>query len=145
MVGYSVPMVGGSQQHYSMPVYAGSPRQMGAGIFGTLKRTALPILHRLLPFLKRVGKRAAKSALSVGHGVLQDIQSGNVKDIRANIRKRGRAELGELSREYLGHDVLDGGEEQQGSGKKRRRRRTKKSINKTTSKRKNKAKIGLDH
>jgi len=108
MVGFAAPiMAGGGQYFASMPVYAGSRRQMGGGFFGTLKRFAAPILKKLVPHLANVGKRVAKSAINVGKGVVGDVIAGSdFKNIRKNIRKRGRREINAIGNEYIGGDIL---------------------------------------
>ncbi len=122
-----------------MPVYAGSHRQIGAGIFSTLKRVAMPFLRKLFPHLKKFGNRA----LNVGSGVVKDVMSGNRKDVFKNLKERGRQELGEMSKEYLDEDVLD----QTGSGRKRKRpiNKKKKAKKRKIHKSRRKVKIGLNH
>jgi len=145
MVGYAIPnnSIG---SHISMPIYAGSPRQMGAGFFGTLKRFAMPILRKLTPHFLKAGKRVAKSALNVGRGVLEDVRNGSFDDIRGNLRKRGRHELGEMSNEYFGEDILPP-IEQKGSGRKRSINKKKfyqsRKKNRQKSKSHSKKNIGL--
>ena len=135
MVGYAVPHSLSGGQMLPMPVFAGSHRQMGAGIFSTLKRIAIPIFRKLLPHLVKFGSRA----VNVGAGVIKDVVSGNHQNVVKNLKDRSRHELGEMSKEYLDEDVLA----QTGSGRKRKR-----SINKKKQKnkrRKLKHKIGLNY
>ena len=58
-------MYSGPQLGRGLPVYAGSQRQVGGGIFGALARFALPVL-------KTVGKRA----LSVAKKTVRDVAMG---------------------------------------------------------------------
>lgn len=65
-----------------MNVYEGfSRRQIGGGIWGTIKRGIRPILSTIVSHLKPIGKavakRAAKSVLDLGIGTATSLMSGN--------------------------------------------------------------------
>jgi hypothetical protein len=117
-MGYAIPITQAGGR--GMPVYAGERRQMGGNLFGTIKRIALPLLYKLLPVLKTLGKRAASSALSVGSGIAGDMIAGRFKEIPKNIRSRGKYEVNALSRDYLGQNVFQDlpEVEQTGSGRR---------------------------
>lgn len=120
MVGYAIPMSGGA-----MPVYAGSRRQTGGNLFSTFARFAMPLLKKIMPHLAKLGKRAAQSGITLATGALSDAVSGNVKDIPANLKRRGKIELGNISREYLGTDIIN---QQTGSGKPINKRKRKEKV-----------------
>ena len=64
------------------PVFAGSRRQRGGGIFGSLKRFFLPIA-------KNVGKNLLSKGLGLARDVAQDALEG--KNIKSSIVDRGKA------------------------------------------------------
>ena len=129
-MGYAVPIV--SHGGGSMRVYSGMRRQRGAGFFQSIARFALPIIRRLFPYLKSVGKRLATSAANVGSSLATDVMSGNFKNIPKNFKKKSREEINSLSNEYIGRDVFPTGE--QGGSGRRRRPLKRKAINKKKKK-----------
>lgn len=114
MVGHVIPMTGGA-----LPVYAGVQRQMGGNLFSTIKRFALPLLKKLLPHLYKAGQSVAR----IGSGVVTDLVTGDGKNIKENLKRRGKEEINKLGRDYLDQDII-----QSGSGKRKRKRA--KAINK---------------
>ena len=137
-----------------MRVYSGMRRQRGAGFFQTIARFALPILRRILPFLKRaakaVGRRMARGAMNVGSSVADDVMKGNFKNIPKNFKKKSREEVNAISNQYLGQNVFpagddedEGGGEQGGSGRRRRRGLKRKAINKKKKKSCKKRKLSI--
>lgn len=125
-MGYAIPITQGGG--HGLPVYAGQRRQVGGSFFSTITRLAIPILKRLLPHLKTLGKRVGASALNIGTGLASDLVSGRAKQIPQNLRKRGRAEINQLAQDYIGQDMFTENPQtmQSGSGGVKRR---KKSIN----------------
>lgn len=78
------------------PVYAGSRRQVGGGILGSIGRLVLPSLKRVaLPLLKRAGR----SLLEVGTNAAADALSGrNFKDsLQQHSRTAALDALGSLN------------------------------------------------
>lgn len=118
MGGYAIPIVSGQHGGGALPVYSGNRRQVGGNIFSTVARFALPLLHRMLPFLKQLGKRAGKAALNVGTGMATDLFTGNAKQIPELFKNRSRNEVDDIAKDYLGRPIF----QQSGSGKRKRRR-----------------------
>ena len=75
-----------------MPVFAGSRRQRGGGVLGSLKSFFMPILSRL-------GIRGAKAAMNVAQNVVGDLVSG--KNITASLKQHGLQ-----AAKRFGNDVL---------------------------------------
>ena len=65
-----------------IPFFAGSRRQFGGGIFGSLARLVLPVVKNVfLPTATRALQTFGKSALNVGKNVAMDVLQGrNVKE-----------------------------------------------------------------
>ena len=61
---YSRPQVGNG-----IPIYSGSRRQMGSGLWGTIQRIARPILAKFVP---RLGKTVANKSRNVLSGAASD-------------------------------------------------------------------------
>ena len=73
---YSQPSYRGGA---SFPVFSGSRRQRGGGIFGSLGKMFLPIA-------KRVGKKLLREGVGLARDVAQDVMSG--KDIKESLINR---------------------------------------------------------
>ena len=88
---YAQPSYGGG-----FPVFSGSRRQRGGGIFGALARMALP-------FAKRVGssilKRGARQAIGLAQDVVSDVAAG--KNVAQSIRSHGKSRLKQFGRRVL--------------------------------------------
>jgi len=131
-----------------MSVFAEERRQMGGSLFATIKRFAIPLLQKLWPHLKTLGKKALGSALNVGSGLASDLISGQAKNIPSNFRRRSKQEVNSLSRDYLGQDVFTHPDEQSGSGRKRKAinmfKKPAKRLAKNKSKNKRRRKLAIE-
>ena len=68
------------------PVFAGSRRQVGGGILGSIGRLVFPALKKVaVPLLKKAGR----SLLSIGTNVAADALSG--KNFQDSLQQHGRA------------------------------------------------------
>lgn len=68
----------------SFPVFSGSRRQRGGGIFGSLAKLVMPAL-------KSVGKHALGQAASLAKDVAGDVIAG--KNIKSSLMNRGKSRL----------------------------------------------------
>ena len=59
----------GPQSGNGIPIYSGSRRQLGSGLWGTIQRIARPILAKFVP---RLGKTVANKAIGVLAGAASD-------------------------------------------------------------------------
>ena len=88
---YAQPSYGGG-----FPVFSGSRRQRGGGIFGALARVALP-------FAKRIGtsllKKGARQAIGLAQDVASDVVAG--KNIGQSIKSHGKSRLKQFGRRAL--------------------------------------------
>ena len=75
-----------------MPVFAGSRRQRGGGVLGSLKSFFMPILSRL-------GITGTQAAMNVAQNVAQDLVSG--KNIAASLKQHGLQAAKRLGNEVL--------------------------------------------
>ena len=83
---YSGPQVGNG-----IPVYSGSRRQMGSGLWGTIQRIARPILAKFTP---RFGRTVADKTISALAGAASDAlnQRSSFAD---SLKARGKVHLQE--------------------------------------------------
>lgn len=74
----------------AIPYFAGSRRQFGGGIFGSLARFVLPAVKNIiLPNATRALQTLGKSAVNVGKNVAMDVLQGrNVKEAFADHTKK---------------------------------------------------------
>jgi hypothetical protein len=118
----------GSQIGHGMPVYSGSRRQMGGGLWSTIQRIALPIMRKIIP---RFGKAAAQKLVNVGAHALTDAlenRSGFVDAVRSHGSLAVRQTLADLMRQ-------SGGSRRQRKRKAPARKRTKSVKRRKTTKR----------
>lgn len=75
---YSQPIYSGG----GIPFFAGSRRQFGGGIFGSIARLVMPAVKNfILPTASSALKSIGKSALNIGKNVAMDaLQGRNIKD-----------------------------------------------------------------
>jgi len=92
---YSQPSYRGGA---NFPIFTGSRRQRGGGIFGSLGRMFAPIA-------KRVGKRLLSHGIGLARDVAEDVLSGkNIKESIVNRGKSRAVSLGkDAARTMLGH------------------------------------------
>lgn len=95
------------------PVFAGSRRQRGGSIFGSLKRLFLPVA-------KNIGKNILKSGIGLARDVASDAMMG--KDIKDSLLKRGKAAAFDVG-SSAAKEGLSAMSELIGSGSRRYRRR----------------------
>lgn len=116
---YSAPQIGSG-----IPIYAGSRRQLGSGLWGTLQRIARPILAKFVP---RIGKTVATRAINVLAGAASDAlnQRSSFLD---SLKTRGKLEA---------QKALNAIAKQQRGGRRGKKRRAsrKPSKNRKASKR----------
>lgn len=122
-----------------MNVFAGSSRrQVGGGIWSTIKRGVKPVLSNLYSHLKPFGNAVAKRAVDFGASTAQDVISGkfnknNFKNaLNDEVNKIKNEGISTLKRKYLDAP-------QNGNGNKRRKvsnKSKKMPKSKTVSKRK---------
>ena len=88
---YAQPSYGGG-----FPIFSGSRRQRGGGIFGALARIALP-------FAKRVGSSLLKNGVRQAVGLAQDVASDVVagKNIGQSIKSQGKSRLKQFGRRAI--------------------------------------------
>ena len=68
----------------SYPVFAGTRRQIGGGVFGSIARSFLPFMKRAAaPVLKEVGKNALELGANVAFDALRGENIGNSLKTRA--------------------------------------------------------------
>ena len=77
---YSQPIYSGGGG--GIPFFAGSRRQFGGGIFGSITRLLMPAVKNfILPTASSALKSIGKSALNIGKNVAMDaLQGRNIKD-----------------------------------------------------------------
>ena len=73
----------------NIPVYSGSRRQTGGGVFGSIKRA-------IVPTLKTAGKEMGKQALGLFTDVAQDVLSG--ENLGDSIKQRAKERAAEAAR-----------------------------------------------
>ena len=94
----------------SYPVFAGTRRQVGGGVFGSIARSFLPFMKRAaVPMLKEVGK----SALELGTNVAFDALQG--ENIGESLKARGKQSAMNLLDDLVSSKRV---------GKRRKRKRT---------------------
>lgn len=105
-----------------MQVYSGHlRRQVGGGVWSTIRRGIKPLISRLKPLATKAAKKLAKkalgSAMTVGSKVAmgENIKSA-LKDEGKNLKSEAMEKLRGFKRKYLPEEG-----EQQGSGNKRRK------------------------
>jgi hypothetical protein len=79
---YSGPQLGNG-----IPIYSGSRRQMGSGLWGTIQRIARPILAKFMP---RFGRTAADKAISALAGAASDALNHR-SNFADSFKARGKA------------------------------------------------------
>lgn len=120
-----------------MNIYQGETRrQVGGGIWSTLKRGIRPlftsVISKLKPHALDAGKAIATSALGVGKSMAQDVLSGRFN--KANVKANIQNEVSKLKSKAIQNMKrrLDDEVDQTGSGHKRRRvqpkRKSKKMV-----------------
>lgn len=98
---YSRPQVGNG-----IPIYSGSRRQMGSGLWGTIQRIARPILAKFVP---RLGKTVANKALDVLSGAASDAlnqRSSFIDSLKARGRVQAQETMDELMRQTGGRRAV---------------------------------------
>lgn len=110
-----------------MRVYRGTTnRQVGGGVWSTIKRGVRPLIESLFNFLKphasKAGKEIAKSAFSAGTSLASDAIRGTISRAKMNqamqnVRNEAANQVTTLKRKLV---------EQQGSGAARKKRKVSK-------------------
>lgn len=98
---YSRPQIGNG-----IPIYSGSRRQMGSGLWGTIQRIALPILAKFVP---RLGKTVATKAVDVLTGAASDAlnqRSNFIDSLKARGRVKAQETMDELMRQTGGRRAV---------------------------------------
>lgn len=126
---YSRPQVGNG-----IPIYSGSRRQMGSGLWGTIQRIARPILAKFVP---RLGKTVANKALDVLSGAASDAlnqRSSFIDSLKARGRVQAQETMDELMRQTGGRRAV---KLRKSSSKKRPPAKRPKRKKKTQARRRN--------
>ena len=82
----------GPQTGNGFPVYSGSRRQMGSGLWGTLQRIARPILAKYMP---RIGRTVADKTIDVLSGAASDALNRRGSFVES-LKARGRETMDDL-------------------------------------------------